>query len=983
MGILTSCKPRAEVLKGDLDDAIFAADFGSLIAGQSVPKVYGDAASFFQNTHPAKQLCAIVQAVFGRLADPQDAGATIRLSTGFGGGKTHTLMVLWHLAHHVKDASMGTELLPAAGRPTKVTVAAIDAGKAGNPVFLRHDKVVVKSLWGELAYQLGGEKAWKTLSAVDDPEHQPDEALLESLLPARPVLILLDELVVYMATLSDRGQGNVLAFLNKLASVVTRRPQTVLVVTDPAGQVAYAQQSAKLQQALSAAAQSAKLQQALSAAEARLDEMFGRKMNDFDPIGDESARVIVRRLFERIDSGAVQAASALYFSLYQRVAQDQPGMIPPAAATPAYGKRIVECYPFHPRLLDTAQDRLGAMEAFQRSRGVLRMFAHLLRDVWEKQIDHELVTAGEIDWSSPRIQSDLIQRVNRDNFKAAISADVQKHAAELDGGSPDGIHTRVASALLLESLPLQPNSGLAPDELTLAVLRPDEAGPEPSEALDRLTGVCWHTYPMPGGRGWQFRYEPNIIKQIEERMADISIEDAKATVRTEAQQYFKGPTFNLAAWPATASQVQDSADLQLVLCEDEDTAREVCAYSDHADPQAPLPRRFLNAIVAVAARPEALKAAIDRARRLKAAEAIRRENETGDAGKLVRDQLQRTIPELRKAFRVQTCRAFDRIVLAGNASYGLEEQFQVPEEQLLARAEGQGCVLHFLEEKRLIYLAGDALDSAKFVKDILPGTTPLPDQPGVYTAQAIHERLLGAPGLRLIRDKGFVRNTLNEALDEGKIVLRLADGRAFDATDCVEGPEGHRRRISATRPGLSLNDSELVTTADSDYAREWLQEDTGERTTIDWEPQPPTQAKRITATTWEDVRKYAADRPLLGLKLQAMTPAASQSLLRLAQPLSADSLSLSLSVGGEAKEGGRIDFQVSEVKPTHPTSPLKIAQTLFNALSDEAQYEAQLALDFGEAGRTGLAQQLNELADSAPDEVTPEAEFDQPVGGES
>ncbi len=970
MGILTSCKPRAEVLKGDLDDAIFAADFGSLIAGQSVPKVYGDAASFFQNTHPAKQLCAIVQAVFGRLADPQDAGATIRLSTGFGGGKTHTLMALWHLAHHIEDAAMGTELLPAAGRPTKVTVAAIDAGKAGIPVFLRHGKVVVKSLWGELAYQLGGEKAWKALSAVDDPEHQPDEALLESLMPSGPVLILLDELVIYMATLSDRGQGNALAFLNKLAAVVARRPQTVLVVTDPAGQVAYAQQSANLQQALSAAA-------------VRLDEMFSRRMTDFDPIGDEAARVIVRRLFEWIDPGAAQAASALYFSLYQRVAQDQPGMIPPAAATPAYGKRIVECYPFHPRLLDTAQDRLGAMEAFQRSRGVLRMFARLVRDVWEKQIDHELITAGEIDWSSPRIQDDLVQRVNRDNFKAAISADIQKHAAELDGGSPEGIHMRVASALLLESLPLQPNSGLAPDELTLAVLRPDEAGPEPSEALDRLTGVCWHTYPMPGGRGWHFRYEPNIIKQIEERMADISIEDAKATVRAEAQQYFKGPIFNLIAWPATASQVQDSADLQLVLCEDEDTAREVCAYSDHTDPQAPLPRRFLNAIVAVAARSEAFEAAIDRARRLKAAEAIRKENQSNDAGKLVRDQLQRTMPELRKAFRVQTCRAFDRIVLAGNVSYGLEEQFQVSEEQLLAGAEGQDCVLRFLKAKRLIYVPGDALDSAKFVKDILPGTTPLPDQPGVYSARAIHERLLGAPGLRLIQGKRFVRDTLNKALDEGKIVLRMADGRGFDATGCVEGPEGRRRRINALRPELSLNDSEWITTTGSEYARAWLHEDTDKPPSDGLGP-PPPERKRVTATTWEDVRKYVADRPLLRLQLQTTAPAASRSLLKLAQPLSADSLSLSLSVGGEAKEGGMIDFRVSDVKPTHPTSPLKIAQTLFNALQEErAQYDAQLALDFGEAGRTGLAQQLNELADNAPDEVTPEAEFGQPVGGES
>jgi predicted AAA+ superfamily ATPase len=84
MGILTSCGPRSEVLKGDLDDAVFATDFGDLIAGKA-PPVYGAAATFFRNTHPAAPLCKIVQAVFGGLAGPHEAGTALRLSTGFGG----------------------------------------------------------------------------------------------------------------------------------------------------------------------------------------------------------------------------------------------------------------------------------------------------------------------------------------------------------------------------------------------------------------------------------------------------------------------------------------------------------------------------------------------------------------------------------------------------------------------------------------------------------------------------------------------------------------------------------------------------------------------------------------------------------------------------------------------------------------------------------------------------------------------------------
>lgn len=281
MGVLTGCKPRKEVLKGDLDDAIFAAEFGDLLEGKA-PAVYADAETFFENTQPTQQLRKVVQAVFGRLANAKEGGATIRLSTGFGGGKTHTLMALWHLAQNIGDPALGTELLPAAGRPKDVTPVAVDGGKAGLPIFKRHGKTEVHSLWGEIAFQFGEAKALKALGTADDPERQPDEARFEELFSSGAVLILLDELVVYMATLSERGQGNVLSFLRKLDAIANRRPQTVLVVTDPGRQAVYAPQAARLGEALSSAA-------------AKLDEIFDRKMTDFDPIGNEAARVITRQ----------------------------------------------------------------------------------------------------------------------------------------------------------------------------------------------------------------------------------------------------------------------------------------------------------------------------------------------------------------------------------------------------------------------------------------------------------------------------------------------------------------------------------------------------------------------------------------------------------------------------------------------------------------------------------------------------------------
>ncbi len=974
MGILSGCKPRKEVLKGDLADAIFAADFGDLIAGKA-PPVYGDSPVFFQNTHPAKQLCKVVQAVFARLADGKEGGATLRLSTGFGGGKTHALMALWHLANNIGDLSMGTELLPAAGRPKKVHVAAIDAGKGGVPEFTSHGKTKVQSLWGELFHQLDPDKGLKLLGKADDPESSPSDKQIESVFPKGPVLILLDELVIYMAKLSDRGQGNLLGFINSLAAVVSKRPQTVLIITDPGGQAAYASQSAKLGAAVQAAA-------------SKLDDVTGRKFTDFDPIGDESAKVIVRRLLEKVDATAAQETSAAYHSLYERVLKEAPGSVPADCGTMEYARRVVECYPFHPRLLLTAQGHLQALQSFQKSRGVLRLFARILRDVWESKRDVDLISAGEVNWCSDGIQGDLLTRLDRAEFKAAITADVAGHAVELDGGKPDGVHHRIASAVLLESITLGANSGLEPADLTLAVLRPDEAGPEPVEAMDRLMGVCWHTYPTTSGKGCQFRFEPNVLKQIEQRKGQIPIEDAKSRVLAEAQGYFSGMTFKVANWPTSAKQVPESATLQLALCETEKIGKAVCAFEDDTDPAAPMPRRFQNAILAVTATPTAFDGAIEKAQRMLAAMEIEKENK-GDSGKMVRDQLKKISPELHRQFAIQTRRAFDVVVLPGGAVGHIDEQYQVPDDQILQKAHGQSSLKKFLEAKDLIYQPGACLDSHLFVKEVLPGATPLADKPGVFTAKAVHERFLAAPKLRLIPDSSIVRNTTLKAVEDGKIAIRVADGRAYDAQGCIEGPEGKRRRTPDVLTSFALDDSVLVTTIGSEEASAWLKEDKPGKPTKGGggggpgdppPPPPPPPAGKASATNWDKVLEYADDRPLLELHLVASSPADAAMIQQAVQPLGADQLSVSVSVGGSLKDGGTMNFAANDLKPTHPAKPLGMAQTIFNSLQAGSQFEVDLKLTFGASGRTGMRSALEQARDKTPEGVGVRGLFDKPEG---
>jgi hypothetical protein len=132
MGVLKACSPRPEVKASELADAMFAASLGAVVSG-TAERVYSDPRTFFDNTHPAAQLKKIVEVVFDRLNNPNESGAVIRLSTGFGGGKTHALVSLYHIAKNVTDFSLGTELAPAAKRPSTVSVAAIDVEVAGSP----------------------------------------------------------------------------------------------------------------------------------------------------------------------------------------------------------------------------------------------------------------------------------------------------------------------------------------------------------------------------------------------------------------------------------------------------------------------------------------------------------------------------------------------------------------------------------------------------------------------------------------------------------------------------------------------------------------------------------------------------------------------------------------------------------------------------------------------------------------------------------
>ena len=129
------------------------------------------------------------------------------------------------------------------------------------------------------------------------------------------------------------------------------------------------------------------------------------------------------------------------------------------------------------------------------------------------------------------------------------------------------------------------------------------------------------------------------------------------------------------------------------------------------------------------------------------------------------------MPKLRKEFHIQTYRAFNRIVLAGGASYTLDEQYMGSEEKMLHRPQGQASVDQFLSDKNLAYVAGDTLDVQRFLEAVVAGATPSPDVKNAWTTKAVWERFLAAPNLRLVRNTPIVGKTILRAVADGKIAV--------------------------------------------------------------------------------------------------------------------------------------------------------------------------------------------------------------------
>src|SRR5262245_38174169 len=292
------CQPREDVLRGLVRESEFAADLASVLRGEG-PAEYKDAKAFFANTYPTVGLKALLQNVFQRLSGTGgEANAIFRLDTQYGGGKTHALIALAHVASGAPGATNLQEFLDLSLVPRQpVKVAAFD-GENANPTDGREmgDGLKAFTPWGELAFLLGGREGYEKVRRSDEERRAPGAESLKTLFGGQPRLILLDELSIYLRKVRGRPEETQLTpFLTGLFKAVESSPKVVLVFTLAIGRAgtatdAYGEENEFLAEKL-----------------AEAESVAARKATLLEPTAeDEAAAVLRRRLFGSIDDAAAK-----------------------------------------------------------------------------------------------------------------------------------------------------------------------------------------------------------------------------------------------------------------------------------------------------------------------------------------------------------------------------------------------------------------------------------------------------------------------------------------------------------------------------------------------------------------------------------------------------------------------------------------------------------------------------------------------------
>lgn len=573
--------PHKDVASGRYQQAEFAADLWQVYLGEGTDE-YRNPSEFFRRTFLTESLKRMLVDAVRRLAGT-GGDPVVQLQTNFGGGKTHSMLALYHLFGGTAPgelvgvdavlAEAGVKALPKAKRVVLVG----NKISPGNPV-TKPDGTVVRTLWGELAWQLGGKKAYARIAKDDERATSPGDVLRELFNEYGPCLILIDEWVAYARQLHDQsdlpagGFETQFTFAQVLTESAKLAGNCLLVISLPASDTSGSPHA----QTEDVEVGGVRGREALD----RLRNVVGRIESSWRPASaEEGFEIVRRRLFEpMVEQEQFKQRDVVareFYDLYRTQHQE----FPPECRDAEYEKRLKAAYPIHPEVFDRLYNDWSTLVKFQRTRGVLRLMAAVIHSLWERGDRNPVILPAMLPIDDPRVQFELTRYLS-DNWVPVIEKDVDGPNSlplRTDGEVPNlgKLHAcrRVARAIYLGSAPLTQaaHRGLEDRRVKLGCVMPGESPAVFGDALRRLAGAATYLY-QDGPRYW-YSTQPTVTKLAEDRAEQLRRDPDKVTHELDARMrkdlQKTGDFGRIHPLPRASADVPDDLDARLVVLDSE------------------------------------------------------------------------------------------------------------------------------------------------------------------------------------------------------------------------------------------------------------------------------------------------------------------------------------------------------------------------------------------------------------------------------
>lgn len=660
--------PHPDVHSGRYQQAEFAADLGQVHRNQGSDE-YRDPIQFFQRTFITQGLRTLLSGALERLSGT-GGDPVVELQTNFGGGKTHSMIALYHLFGGTPaDKLFGIE-------PVLEDAKAKSLPKATRAVLVgqelplaepkkKKDGTIVRTMWGELAWQLAGKDGYDLVATADKKGVSPgSEALRDLFTVSEPCLVLIDEWVAHARQLlgkDDLPAGSFdsnFSFAQELTEAAKACKKTLVVASVPASDDR--SRSENWIEDIEVGGDAGKL------ALKRLENVFGRMQSPWRPASaEESFEIVRRRLFQPMTADAYKLRDAVILK-FQEMYNTQKSEFPTGSAEGDYRRRMEASYPLHPELFDRLYEDWSSLQRFQRTRGVLRLMAAVIHALWAREDRSLLIMPGNVTLDDSATVNELMLYVE-DGLRPVIEREIDGASSlayridvEYQNFGRLSATRRIARTVFIGSAPRlhAATKGIEDKKIILGCVQPGETVATFRDALRRLADRASHLY-VNENRYW-FDTQPSINRVAQDRAdgikADAVWKQIEDRLRVEAKSRGDFERVQVIENASESGDVPDERDVRLVIIGPENphvkggqgSSAQTVAQT-LLEQRGNSPRTYKNALVFLAADTKALQSLEQAVRTFLAWRSIDAEKESMDLSTFQRNQVETKLKDSESA----------------------------------------------------------------------------------------------------------------------------------------------------------------------------------------------------------------------------------------------------------------------------------------------------------------------------------------------